>query len=457
MVSRHRCAAAILAGAVVLAAPVVFCRHAPAELTPVQQVLAEKLLRDFTAPEFAVRQQAVDRLIAMGPDVRLLVEKTLAETRDAEVKMRCEMVLRRLAATPPATPATPELPPVAIDGSRVSMEFVNIPVLTALRQLGEKTGNRPLLPGYRAPGTQKVTVTVKDKLYWEAVDALCRAAGAVFDPSMGETPVFWMRGVEVKADDPRAYAGPAVVWVPRIERGDTPAKRRSFLTDQWFDRPDPHVGDFKDPGKVRVRLRGAVEDRFPVLECWAELTRATAGDARERPAQPLFERDTRKEVHWYPTYPGLGGDFAVDLPEGVPGPLTIEGVVHATFAVGRKEVRIEDVLSDEPKDIAPGGWEITLTSGRDKGDAVVFTLAVRKPGPEPALMGQYAPAGMGFTLIDPKGREYRPSGGFWGGRDRLFFRVPRVPEVEGAWSLVYAYPERVVRQGYRFRIDVPLP
>ena len=69
--------------------------------------MAEKYIRDFGAAEFAVRQAAVERLIAMGPDVRPLIEKTLDATKDAEARMRCEMVLKGLAAgaaraTPPA-------------------------------------------------------------------------------------------------------------------------------------------------------------------------------------------------------------------------------------------------------------------------------------------------------------------------------------------------------------------
>ena len=82
---------------VLLTATMVLSRPAPADLTPEQTKQAEALIKQFTAREFALRQQAVQKLIQMGPDVLPLLRKTLAETGDAEVKLRSEMVVRGLA------------------------------------------------------------------------------------------------------------------------------------------------------------------------------------------------------------------------------------------------------------------------------------------------------------------------------------------------------------------------
>ena len=72
--------------------------NARAELTAEQTNKAEALIKQFSAREFAVRQEAVARLVKMGPDVILLIKRTLAETTDAEVKLRCRMVLKGLTA-----------------------------------------------------------------------------------------------------------------------------------------------------------------------------------------------------------------------------------------------------------------------------------------------------------------------------------------------------------------------
>jgi len=74
----------------VVAGPVV------AALTPEQEKTARALITQFADRRFAVRQQAVDKLVAMGPDVIPVVQKTLADTTDAEVKLRCEMTLKKI-------------------------------------------------------------------------------------------------------------------------------------------------------------------------------------------------------------------------------------------------------------------------------------------------------------------------------------------------------------------------
>ena len=59
-----------------------------AEPTPEQTKEAQALITQFTHPEFAVRQKAVEQLIKMGPNVLPLIKKTLAQTEDEEVQLR---------------------------------------------------------------------------------------------------------------------------------------------------------------------------------------------------------------------------------------------------------------------------------------------------------------------------------------------------------------------------------
>gem|GEM_PF-2795500 len=75
---------------------------------------ARDLLEDFSATEFAARERALEKLIAMGPDVLPMVKKTLAETDDFEVKRRCKWTLlgivrKQMAASP--APARPDQTP----------------------------------------------------------------------------------------------------------------------------------------------------------------------------------------------------------------------------------------------------------------------------------------------------------------------------------------------------------
>jgi len=66
-------------------------------LTPEELKRALKLIAQFTDRGFAVRQKAVEELIRMGPKVLPLIRKTLAETDDGEVRLRCKMVIKALA------------------------------------------------------------------------------------------------------------------------------------------------------------------------------------------------------------------------------------------------------------------------------------------------------------------------------------------------------------------------
>ena len=88
---------ALTAAALVAALLAGSASAARAELTPEQTSQAEALVQQFSAREFAARQKAVEELLHMGRDVLPLVRKTLAETKDAEVKLRCEMVVKGLA------------------------------------------------------------------------------------------------------------------------------------------------------------------------------------------------------------------------------------------------------------------------------------------------------------------------------------------------------------------------
>ena len=69
----------VLAG---LAVMISFAGSADADLTPEQTKTAQVLIAQFTRPEFAVRQKAVEELIKLGRDVLPLIRKTLAETED---------------------------------------------------------------------------------------------------------------------------------------------------------------------------------------------------------------------------------------------------------------------------------------------------------------------------------------------------------------------------------------
>lgn len=114
---------------------------ASAELTAQQTKQAEAMIAQFSAREFAVRQAAVEKLVAMGPDVLPLIRKALAETQDAEVKMRCEMVIKSITETQRASRRLVEKPVKYLGRTPPSWSVrwsANGEVVTYLQKLGGK-------------------------------------------------------------------------------------------------------------------------------------------------------------------------------------------------------------------------------------------------------------------------------------------------------------------------------
>ena len=82
-----------VAGLMVLFMVAVLAGGLRAELTPEQSKEAQALIAQFASPEYAVREGAMKKLIEMGPDTLPMVRKALGETKDAEVKVRCQVVI----------------------------------------------------------------------------------------------------------------------------------------------------------------------------------------------------------------------------------------------------------------------------------------------------------------------------------------------------------------------------
>jgi hypothetical protein len=85
----------------------------PAALRPLtdeERARAQALIAQFGDPQFDVRQQAVEELVKMGPAVLPLIRQTLAETKDNEVKLRCEMVIEGIGVPPEKTSRDEQLP-----------------------------------------------------------------------------------------------------------------------------------------------------------------------------------------------------------------------------------------------------------------------------------------------------------------------------------------------------------
>jgi len=157
------------------------------ELTPDETRQAEALIAQFSARQFAARQAAVDRLIEMGPDVLPLVRKTLTETDDAEVKLRCTMTVNGIVRKYGLIIEDGKVIPLNLNGSRITLDVTAMPIREVLDLLARQSGNAPLKADEVLDRT--VTLKLKDVPYWRALDEICRSTGLVWTEAWSQQPV----------------------------------------------------------------------------------------------------------------------------------------------------------------------------------------------------------------------------------------------------------------------------
>ena len=242
----------------------MLCAGAWGEMTAAQKTEAEGLIKQFTAVEFKAREEAVKRLIEMGPEVLGLVEKAKAETKDEEVKLRCEMVIagikkKEATGTAGTGPSAKEL----LAGARVTIDVKDRPLREVLGMIAAQTGNKaPQV--FAEYGAKPVSLTAKEMLYWEAVDKVAAQAGLLMS---------WdgLAAMDKGEEDVGAYAGPVavkVVMVRRVHQFQT-----GIRMGERVDYLEYVVACYTEP---RVRLE-RMERKF---------TTAVLADGREVAVQP---------------------------------------------------------------------------------------------------------------------------------------------------------------------------
>lgn len=467
---------------------------ASAALTPEQRAAADAFIRQFAAAEFGTRQKAVDGLVALGPDAAPLVKKALAATNDNEAKLRCEMVLKALRAKFGAEAVDGAAPAAAVNlgASRLTLEFKDTPLDEALETLAAASGNRPLkMPGGRGglaglfQGKDVVTLAAKDMPYWQALDAVCRQAGLVYEGNWDPKDPLRLRRTDNRGDEMSVVTGPVVVRLDRIERSDTSWRFRRFRTD-----PTDENLKAQKQANLTFALRYFVEDRLSAIGSWMRVTKAAGPDGVNRlPAHMLREdADGGRRRHM-----GAGGVFAGDTSvsiqeteAAIAGPVTIEGKVMLELALGRREVKVGGIpLRGFAKEqsVEAEGVEIRVTRVDLEGNRATIALSLRAESGTVVCTGG-RDAAFGFALVDPAGKRFadiqqfvwksenmQASGGGGAGvrldeyvkpgqelEGKLSLTFSNLPAADGDWSLVFLFPERREVKEYPFALkDVPLP
>ncbi len=451
-----------------LALSFALAADAPAALTPEQQAEAQALIAQFTAAEFAVRQQAVEKLIAMGPDVVPLVRKALDETKDAEAKLRGEMVLRGIA----------ERFGVRIDEvarrwkmnagpSRVTLHVKDRPLAEVLRLLAEQTGNRP--PGVSEDdGRRALSLDLDGATWWEAIDRIAASCELRLEraPAVDEPR---LRLIPRVGPDVGTCSGPVTLRVRPL----TCTTRTTFFFGA--NDKDPRAGTVTLHG---CRLLTSWETRLPVVGWEIELTRVTLGSGaaftpKRARAAAAAGVTISPWTHRQDLLRGVQELELDDVPAGTATLAALEGVVRLTLGADAEERRMEDILADRGQSAAGDGVSLTRAGAAREGGTLTVTLGVRFVEERAHARAIFMrDSTLGLFLATEKGGRRRPDGLDWkctpkpgarAGRNEvdprsgtLTLTFADAPEDAVRPAIIYVYPGDVEVQEFRFAMkDAP--
>jgi hypothetical protein len=444
-----------------------------AELTAGQKTAAEALIKQFSAAEFDLRQQAVDKLVALGPDVAPLVKKALEETADNEVKLRCEMVLKALGADEAAPPAA-KPDKFGFDASKVTIKVKDAALDDILQAFADQSGNARIETPAGREG-EHVTLDVSDCPYWQALDRLCADAklAVTVNPATG--------AVQLVASGEADRAG--VATGPLFVRMESATRVKRYI---------PSAGPVDRPALL-LGLAYLWEDRLRPIDEEADVKRIVGEDGKEL---PLGDRAAGRFSGGFVVAgvrPGPRAAFSAAVPD-VPGDVrslkSVEGIVRITFGAGRRELRVNDVFgAGAAPGAVVGNQKLFILRSQKGGGSASVSLRHSIDGKEAKASRYPALSGWGLALVDPKGVRHLPAENnmennmvVWdGGKEIVVRQQPgggilvmerdaaadggnvtadfeNVPDVDGAWTLIYTVPDTIAEREYGFKLtDVKLP
>ena len=476
-------------GVLVVGVLAVFAGAALGALTPGQKMGAEALIKQLSNEEFKVRDAAVEKLVALGPDVAELIEPLL-KSDDAELKMRAEMILKKIEAAKVDVAGT-ALMPGAFDrtvGSLVTLKVANADLKEVLDKIAQQTGNKAMsLPdGWQG---KPVTVDLNKTPYWQAMDQLCEMEGLAYQISWGRQGPELRLAPADRVKAPTSYAGPIVFKVVSSQKtrwhwGNSQGDQLVFdVTAFWEDGLKPSSNGTSVVEKMTdakgTALKASVTS---AMGPWGMRTmgRRGMGAATQTSSGP-GTTPLRVVVSEYP--------------EGLAKVSELSGKLTFAYGEGTQELVVDDVIGNDEKSGKAGNYELKVKSARQNDGMVTMTTTLTLDG-KPAEQMDFGGETYGIWLVDMNGKKYpgnvmptwrggvgnqvRILGGGGGqavavgqvvvdgnaqpgpvaapgdGVYQLYFQG--VPAEENILKLVLVLPTKINEQAYKFEFkEVPAP
>jgi len=383
--------------AVLAASAGVFAADA---VTAGEKLAIESLIKQFGDRQFSTRQAAVAKLIDIGPKVVPLVQATLLETEDNEVKLRCRMVLDGIGKKYgiAVTKDGPAPGKFGLEASKVTIKLTNVELDEVLQVLAEQSGNK-LVKQPENWEEKTISLNVTDMPYWQALDEVCKQAGLTYTGDFQSRSV---KLVPVKdGADITGYTGPIVV---KVANGTRRKDFRGMVTRVRFSATG-----------LAYALNYFVEDRLKPLSMSATVTKAVAPDGAEL-ALPV-----RQPMAW------MGGMMAARTPWGTiyvtinafPEDLQkiarFEGTVRMRFGSGKRVLKIKDVFGEGERKVEDDDTVVKVERvWRNRGYTTI-SLSQTEDGEQVTVPRYPSTSDYGYELIDPDGGRHKSGIGGGGG------------------------------------------
>lgn len=215
----------------------------------------ETLITQLSDDQWRVRQDAQDRLVAIGKDVVPRLQQLAKESQDEEVRIRAEAALRQIEENERTGPTL------------LTLHLKNVPLQTALAEISRqaKTPIATWPPFQHQPDNNpKITLDADRQPFWLVIQQLCKQAGLSPERVGGpQQPITLMQRSDNWSKKPAVHHNGFLIVAESASRNHNV----DFATNAVSHNYSMRLRAFIDPklrvveGATMVRLEEVVDDK----------------------------------------------------------------------------------------------------------------------------------------------------------------------------------------------------
>jgi hypothetical protein len=359
----------------------------------VEPAKLDELVAKLGAGDFRTREKAGAELLAFGDRALPQLRYALAQTKDYEVSRRLGTIVRQFEADRLAAPR------------KVTLKGPRMPAKEALQQIARQAGyrfNLDQLDQNKEEAKCAFTFDLVDVPFWQAVDAVCNAAG--IDVNVNDDAGTLMFSYSDCYNPVTAYGGPFRFVAQNVNTGKSINLARISRKELFTPAPEYlnlTIGLSAEPKAQIVGVKGTY------------LVKAVDNLGNVITADPA----PQQQQAFYYGYGFRGYGYTLNL--GLTRPskdATHLKEVRARaqvvlLAQTRPEVTVRDVLTVKNKKFLGRSTEVEITQAEENNGQVTVTVTFRQLNPENANDYTWANSiAQRVELTDAAGVKYQQNG-----------------------------------------------